>query len=117
MQNRVHGKHSQLAVSRRTRRTSCTTRGVRFHESLVEASGNVFFIGTIKRVKRVRRLLSYRSMQHRARYKKHCKRHLHILALLEKERNEEASEALREHLQHARRTFARRQHSQTLGSV
>ncbi|CAN7726770.1 GntR family transcriptional regulator [Caballeronia sp. LjRoot34] len=75
-------------------------RGVRFHESLVEASGNAFFIDTIKRVNRVRRLLSYRSMQHRGRYKKHCKQHLHILALLEKECNEEASEALREHLQH-----------------
>ena len=75
-------------------------RGVRFHESIVEASGNAFFIDTIKRVNRVRGLLSYRSMQHRERYKKHRKQHLHILALLEKERNEEASEALREHLQH-----------------
>ena len=82
-------------------------RGVRFHESLVEASGNAFFIDTIKRVNRVRRLLSYRSMQHRERYKKHCKQHLHILALLEKERNEEASEALREHLQHTLDALAR----------
>lgn len=75
-------------------------RGVRFHESLVEASGNSFFIDTIKRVNRVRRLLSYRSMQHRERYAVHCKQHLHILDLLEKERNEEASEALRAHLRH-----------------
>ena len=42
-------------------------RGVRFHESLVEASGNPFFIDTIKRVNRVRRLLSYRSMKQRDR--------------------------------------------------
>ena len=75
-------------------------RGVRFHESLVEASGNAFFIDTIKRVNRVRRLLSYRSMQDRGRYKEHCKQHLHVLTLLERERNEEASVALREHLQH-----------------
>jgi len=75
-------------------------RGVRFHESLVEASGNAFFIDTIKRVNRVRRLLSYRSMQHRERYTVHCKQHLHVLDLLERERNEEASVALREHLQH-----------------
>jgi DNA-binding GntR family transcriptional regulator len=75
-------------------------RGVRFHESLVEASGNSFFIDAIKRVNRVRRLLSYRSMQHRERYAVHCKQHLHILDLLERERNEEASIALREHLQH-----------------
>ena len=75
-------------------------RGVRFHESLVEASGNSFFIDTIKRVNRVRRLLSYRSMQDRKRYTEHCKQHLHVLDLLEKERNEEASEELRAHLRH-----------------
>ena len=75
-------------------------RGVRFHESLVEASGNSFFMDTIRRVNRVRRLLSYRSTQNRARYVEHCKQHLHILALLEQERNDEASAALREHLRH-----------------
>lgn len=75
-------------------------RGVRFHESLVEASGNSFFIDTIRRVNRVRRLLSYRSMQHRERYVEHAKQHLHLLELLERERNEEASDAMREHLLH-----------------
>jgi DNA-binding GntR family transcriptional regulator len=73
-------------------------RGVRFHESLVEASGNPFFIDTVRRVNRVRRLLSYRSMQDRKRYKEHCKQHLHVLDLLEKSRNEEAAEAMRSHL-------------------
>ena len=73
-------------------------RGVRFHESLVEASGNPFFIDTIQRLNRVRRLLSYRSMQDRQRYKEHCQQHLRILDLLEKGRNPEASEALRRHL-------------------
>ena len=73
-------------------------RGVRFHESLVEASGNPFFIDTIQRLNRVRRLLSYRSMQDRQRYKEHCQQHLRILDLLEKGRNAEASEALRRHL-------------------
>lgn len=75
-------------------------RGVRFHESLVEASGNSFFIDTIRRVNRVRRLLSYRSMQHRERYAEHARQHLHVLELLESERNEEASAAMREHLLH-----------------
>ncbi|CAG9201703.1 Transcriptional regulator, GntR family [Paraburkholderia tropica] len=75
-------------------------RGVRFHESLVEASGNSFFIDTIRRVNRVRRLLSYRSMQHRERYVEHAKQHLYVLELLEQERNEEASEELRQHLLH-----------------
>lgn len=73
-------------------------RGVRFHESLVEGSGNAFFIDTIRRVNRVRRLLSYRSMQDRSRYKEHCQQHLHLLDLLESGRNEEASQAMREHL-------------------
>ncbi|SKD04493.1 transcriptional regulator, GntR family [Burkholderia sp. CF099] len=75
-------------------------RGVRFHESIVEASGNSFFVESIRRVNRVRRLLSYRSMQDRDRYTEHCKQHLRILDLLERERNEEASHALREHLHH-----------------
>lgn len=73
-------------------------RGVLFHESLVEASGNAFFIDTIRRVNRVRRLLSYRSMRDRTRYAEHCQQHLAILQLLEQERNEEASVAMREHL-------------------
>ncbi|MET0962584.1 MAG: GntR family transcriptional regulator [Noviherbaspirillum sp.] len=75
-------------------------RGVRFHESLVEASGNAFFIDTIRRVNRVRRLLSYRSMQQRERYPEHCRQHLHILELLEQDRNEEASACMRAHLAH-----------------
>ena len=74
-------------------------RGVRFHESLVEASGNPFFIDTVRRVNRVRRLLSYRSMQDRKRYKQHCQQHLELLDLLERERNEEASAFMHEHLQ------------------
>ncbi|MES2261352.1 MAG: GntR family transcriptional regulator [Pseudomonadota bacterium] len=82
-------------------------RGVRYHECLVEASGNTFFIDTIKRVNRVRRLLSYRSMQDRARYPEHCRQHLHVLELLERERNEEASAFLREHLQHTLQALSR----------
>jgi DNA-binding GntR family transcriptional regulator len=73
-------------------------RGVRFHESLIEASGNPFFIDTIRRVNRVRRLISYRSMQDRKRYKEHCQQHLHLLDLLESGRNQEAADAIREHL-------------------
>jgi DNA-binding GntR family transcriptional regulator len=73
-------------------------RGVRFHESLIEASGNPFFIDTIRRVNRVRRLISYRSMQDRKRYKEHCQQHLHLLDLLEATRNQEAADIMREHL-------------------
>lgn len=82
-------------------------RGVRFHESLVEASGNPFFIDTIKRVNRVRRLLSYRSMQDRSRYKQHCDQHLAILDLLERERNDDAADALAAHLRSTLDNLAR----------
>lgn len=82
-------------------------RGVRFHESLVEASGNPFFIDTIKRVNRVRRLLSYRSMQDRSRYRQHCDQHLAILDLLERERNEDAAAALSSHLRSTLDSLAR----------
>ncbi|EKO3516032.1 MULTISPECIES: GntR family transcriptional regulator [Vibrio] len=75
-------------------------RGVNFHLALVEASGNPFFIDTLHRIHRVRRLLSYRSMQDRQRYHAHAQQHLEILNLLEQKRNVEASEVLRKHLEH-----------------
>jgi len=81
-------------------------RGVRFHESIIEASGNPFFIDTIRRVNRVRRLISYRSMQDRRRYREHCRQHLRILELLAARRNAEASAELRHHLE---RTLANHQ--------
>jgi len=74
-------------------------RGVRFHEALVQACGNPFFIDTIQRINQVRRLLSYRSMRHRARYQEHCEQHLEILALLEAQKVAQAARALRAHLQ------------------
>ncbi len=74
-------------------------RGVRFHESLVEASGNPFFIDTIRRVNRVRRLISYRSMQDRERYTEHCQQHLQVLDLIAKGKRVDAAEMMRKHLQ------------------
>ncbi|QDJ52920.1 GntR family transcriptional regulator [Bordetella hinzii] len=80
-------------------------RGVHFHESLVEASHNAFFVDAIRRVNRVRRLLSYRSMRDRKRYREHCEQHLHILDLIEAQHLAAASQALREHLQHTLRSI------------
>ena len=82
-------------------------RGVRFHESLVEASGNPFFIDTMRRVNRVRRLLSYRSMRDRSRYQEHCDQHLLLLDLLARERNDEAAQVMRDHLGSTLRNLAR----------
>ena len=82
-------------------------RGVRFHETIVGGSGNPFFIDTIRRINRVRRLLAYRSMQDRKRYRQHCQQHLEILDLLERERNAEAADALRAHLQSTLRNYVK----------
>jgi DNA-binding GntR family transcriptional regulator len=73
-------------------------RGVRFHETIVGAGGNPFFLDALRRINRVRRLLSYRSMTTRSRYHEQCREHLDILGLLEQKRNAEAAEALRAHL-------------------
>lgn len=75
-------------------------RGVRFHEAIIGASGNPFFLEAVRRINRIRRLLSYRSMVDRKRYRQQCEEHLRILGLLERERNEEASQELRHHLEH-----------------
>ncbi|WP_207460264.1 GntR family transcriptional regulator [Azospirillum sp. SYSU D00513] len=73
-------------------------RGVRFHEAIVGASGNPFFLETIRRINRLRRLLSYRSMLDRSRYYQQCREHLAILDLIERGRMDEAAEALERHL-------------------
>lgn len=75
-------------------------RGVRFHEAIIGASGNPFFLEAVRRINRVRRLLSYRSMVDRKRYRQQCEEHLQILELLERGRNADASQALRRHLEH-----------------
>jgi DNA-binding GntR family transcriptional regulator len=75
-------------------------RGVRFHEAIIGASGNPFFLEAVRRINRVRRLLSYRSMIDRKRYRQQCEEHLQILDFLEQGRNEEASQALHRHLEH-----------------
>ena len=73
-------------------------RGVDFHETLCAGSGNPFFLDTLRRVNRVRRLLAYRSMVDRRRYYVQAEEHLHIVELLMAERNEEAAEAMHHHL-------------------
>ncbi|KRE11680.1 GntR family transcriptional regulator [Bosea sp. Root483D1] len=75
-------------------------RGVRFHETIVAGSGNPFFLDTIRRINRVRRLLSYRSMLDRKRYRQQCEDHLAILDCLAAARQADAAERLRVHLSH-----------------
>ena len=73
-------------------------RGVNFHESLAEASGNRFMLDALRRVNQVRRLLAYRSMVDRRRYYNQAHEHLEILNLIANERMTEASVAIRHHL-------------------
>lgn len=73
-------------------------RGARFHEVIVGASGNPFFLDALQRVNRIRRLLVYRSLADRRRFYAQARDHLRLLDLLEQGRNEEAAELLRAHL-------------------
>lgn len=82
-------------------------RGVRFHETIIGASGNPFFLDTIRRLNRIRRLLSYRSMLDRKRYRVQCEEHLAILDLLARHDQDEAAERLRQHLSHTIDNLAR----------
>ncbi|SEQ10532.1 transcriptional regulator, GntR family [Devosia sp. YR412] len=72
--------------------------GAQFHEELARISGNPFFYQTIQRLNRMRRLLEYRTPVDRARLERQCLDHLHILDLLQRRENEEASRAMSDHL-------------------
>jgi DNA-binding GntR family transcriptional regulator len=74
-------------------------RGVQFHETLVEASGNPYFVDTLRRVNAMRRLISYRSTRNRHRYEEHCHQHLQVLELLERGEQDAAAHALHQHLE------------------
>lgn len=73
-------------------------RGVGFHETIIGAARNPFFLDALRRINNIRRLLAYRSMGSRSRYFQQAREHLEILDLLEQRRNEEASWKLRSHL-------------------
>jgi DNA-binding GntR family transcriptional regulator len=73
-------------------------RGVQFHEMLAEASGNPFFLESLQRVNRMRRLFAYRTMDNRDRYYRQVSTHLRILDLLAEGRNAEAADTMRGHL-------------------
>lgn len=73
-------------------------RGVSFHETIVGASQNPFFVDALRKINRVRRLLAYRSTQDRRRYIQQSEEHLEILELLEQQRNLEAARRLEQHL-------------------
>ncbi len=72
--------------------------GSRFHEVLVQCSGNPHFLDAVQRVNRLRRLLEYRAMVDTRRFLTQAREHLAILDLVEAGRMQAASEYMDRHL-------------------
>ncbi|MEV5886880.1 FCD domain-containing protein [Streptomyces sp. NPDC052020] len=70
----------------------------RFHEPVMACSNNTFFIGFLRRVDRLRRLIEYRRSLQRDRAALRCAEHVRIADLLLAGKRAEASAYLREHL-------------------
>ncbi|MGV2066774.1 MULTISPECIES: GntR family transcriptional regulator [Agrobacterium] len=74
-----------------------------FHEMLVACSRNEFFLDSIKRINRLRRLIEYHITIDRSRLPKQTAEHLHILDLVEDGRRNEAAAFLFTHIMGASR--------------
>ena len=77
--------------------------GTHFHEALVRMSGNPFFLMSLERVNRMRRLMEYRAQVDKSRLINESGEHLEILDLLETGQVVDASYRLRQHLMDAQR--------------
>ncbi|WP_185968483.1 GntR family transcriptional regulator [Paracoccus sp. M683] len=73
-------------------------RGVTFHETLMQASGNRYMLDALRRVNQIRRLIVYRSMVDRKRYYKQSQEHLEIIQLVRRGAMNEAAVFMRHHL-------------------
>ncbi|MDR7303636.1 GntR family transcriptional regulator [Haloactinomyces albus] len=69
-----------------------------FHETVMQCSGNTFFIDSLHRIDRLRRLVEYRRSLPRDRAIIRCREHIAIADLLLEDRREEATELMRTHL-------------------
>jgi len=72
--------------------------GSLFHEELIKLSGNPFFLMSLQRVNRMRRLMEYRADINRERVIEQCSEHLEIISLLEAGNVVDASYRMRQHL-------------------
>ncbi|WP_017802905.1 GntR family transcriptional regulator [Winslowiella toletana] len=70
-----------------------------FHESLAEASGNLFVIQAIQQQNRLRRLMEFGSYHNKRRVKEWCEEHVAILDALRDNKHQLAAELMRKHLQ------------------
>ncbi|AWT20185.1 GntR family transcriptional regulator [Klebsiella grimontii] len=72
-----------------------------FHELLAEASGNLFVVQAIQQQNRLRRLLEFGSYHNKRRVKEWCEEHVAIIDALGENKQEQAAELMRKHLQYA----------------
>lgn len=83
------------------------------HEAIMECCGNAFFIESLRRVDRLRRLIDYRQALDREIALERCKEHVAILDLVLAKRTDEASAFMQHHLSdlHGLKTVARKAQS------
>lgn len=68
------------------------------HESIISCSRNVFFIDSLKRVDRLRRLIEYKQSLDRRYAAIRCAEHVQLIDLLLADRRDEAAAFMRQHL-------------------
>ncbi len=68
------------------------------HEAICECSGNAFFIESLRRVNRLRRLIEYGQVIDREQARLRCAEHIKILELILADRREEAAQDMHRHL-------------------
>ena len=75
--------------------------GASFHETIVAASGNPFYLDALRKINKLRRLMEYRIHHEQRCFPNQCEEHLQLLDLIEAGKAEEAAQLLRRHLQQA----------------
>lgn len=68
------------------------------HEAIIECSNNLFFVESLRRIDRVRRLIEYKQSLDRKYAVIRCREHVHLVDLLLADKRQEASDYMRLHL-------------------
>lgn len=82
-------------------RTKLFSINAQFHETIIGFSNNPFFVDSVRKVDRVRRLLDFRSTINRDRLLRQCSEHLELIELLQHGNNQAAAELLHNHIKGA----------------
>ena len=78
----------------------------RLHETIAACSGNVFFLDSLKRINRLRRLMEYRTTVDRDAAARRCSEHKTLIELLLAGQRQAAADFIRLHLRDAAREKA-----------